>query len=126
MTQFVKEKFIFSGAYLYYEDRFIARFKYQAAACKTYATFLIKHFTVEEFFAIADAHEAAQRDGSAYKSGYGGGPYKVAEARGYLMPHIKKWLRDGGYEVNRSGYEKFHENQMRIINERLDRLAKVA
>jgi hypothetical protein len=112
MTSFVKEKFTFDGPYMYYDGKFVARFKYKASACRPYATFLRNHFTVEEYFALADAHEAAQRDGSAYKDGYTGGAYKAAEARGWIMPHIRKWLRERGYEVSPAGQKQMIADQV--------------
>jgi hypothetical protein len=112
MTKFVKEHFSFSGPYVHYDGKFIARFKYNHGASRTYATFLVKHFTVEEFFALQEAHEAAQRSGEAHKPGYEGGTYKTAENRGYLMPHIKRWLRDAGYEVSQAGYKQMIADQV--------------
>ena len=107
MTKFVKERFRKDGAYLmyrldesssYYEPsekyhgKFVARFKYQRSAAGTFQTFLIKNFTVEEYFDRMAAGEA---------------PLTILESKGYILPHIKKWLKEGGYPVTREGYNQY-------------------
>jgi hypothetical protein len=50
MTKFVKERFNFHGGYLSYDRKFVARFKYNRNGWGAFRTFLIKNFTVEEYF----------------------------------------------------------------------------
>lgn len=83
MTKFEKSAFNWDGMYLTYgpERRFVARFKHKPGMNKTgYVKFLMKHFTVEEYFAARDANTA---------------PVCVMEAKGYVMAHILKWLKEG-------------------------------
>jgi hypothetical protein len=95
MTKFAKENFSNSGGYITYgQDRkFIARFKYAKNGAGSFITFLIKNFTVEEYFAAYDAN--------------GGFPLKIVEEKGYLLPHIKTWLKRDGYEVSKAGFDKY-------------------
>ena len=123
MTKFAKENFEVSGEYIHYEGKFIARFKYQRGAIRPYITFLINNFEVEEFFAMQDAYEAAFRThGTPHAAGIKS-PFETACDRGFIMPHIKKWLRDGGYEVSNAGYKKFREDQIRATLARIDAAA---
>lgn len=69
-------------------SKFVARFKYGSTG--TFMTLLRKKFTVEEYFARLDAGET---------------PAAIAESKGYIMPHIKKWLKRGGYPVTQAGYK---------------------
>jgi hypothetical protein len=54
MTAFDKSKFTFWGGYLEYDGRFVARFKYKPSNATGFRTFLIKSFSVEEYFARHD------------------------------------------------------------------------
>jgi hypothetical protein len=63
MTKFVRSQFTYDrGGYLMYvegtERRFIARFKYAKCDKPGFLSFLIKHFTVEEWFAARDRYES--------------------------------------------------------------------
>jgi hypothetical protein len=87
MTNFVKEKFEVSGHYLSYEGKFVGRFKHDtAAAISSFRTFLIRHFTVEEYFDRLEKKES---------------PLPIVEDKGYLLPHIRRWLRKGTLGVYR-------------------------
>jgi len=55
-------------------------------------TLLRKKFTVEEYFARLDAGET---------------PVDIAESKGYIMPHIKKWLKRDGYPTTPAGYKQY-------------------
>lgn len=99
MTKFEKSKFRVSSGYITYErsyvgegvdHAFVARFKYQRGAANTFVTFLIKNFTVEEYFGRYDAGET---------------PLDIVKSKGYLLPHIKKWLKRDGYPTTVEGYE---------------------
>jgi hypothetical protein len=95
--KFNKEQFNFDGMYLTYgaERRFVARFKRRSAK-ESFQAFLIKNFTVEEYFARIDAKES---------------PLKIVEDKGYILPHIKRWLKERGYEVSKAGFEQWMEDQ---------------
>lgn len=95
MTAFVKANFVNSGGYVTYEGKFVARFKYARAGAGSFITFLIKNFTQEEYF------EAIQH----------ASPLPVLEAKGYLLPHIKKWLIADGLPPTREGYEIYRSRR---------------
>lgn len=92
MTNFVKANFDAAGEYVYYEGKFVARFKHMPRSKGSFITFLVKNFTVEEYFAARAADVA---------------PLNILKDKGYIQPHIKKWLKDGGYEVSPAGYEQY-------------------
>lgn len=86
MTKFVKAEFT-PGEYAKYEGKFVARFKRGGRG--SFLTFLCKHFTVEEYFSRLAAGEA---------------PLTILESKGYLLPHVRKILKEEGYPVTREGY----------------------
>jgi len=107
MSSFKKENFHKDGMHLMYKldeshgmynphskyrGEFVARFKHQPDAAGTFQTFLIKNFTVEEYFGRLNAGE---------------GPLTILESKGYILPHIKKWLKEGGYPVTQEGYKQY-------------------
>lgn len=98
MTKFVKEMFC-GTEYVEYrtgtEVKFVARFKRGGRG--PFITFLIKNFTVEEYFSRLDGGEA---------------PLMILESKGYIQSHIKRWLKEGGYAVNQAGYAKFRADQL--------------
>lgn len=83
MTKFTKESLTVHGGYMSYHDengsRFVARFKYSASG--TFKTFLIKNFTVEEYFAKLDA---------------GFAPLTILEAKGFVNHNVRKAMRADG------------------------------
>lgn len=94
MTKFNKEQFNFDGMYLTYgsDRKFVARFKYAKDGKGTFVTYLIKNFTVEEYFDRLEAGEA---------------PLTVLMDKGYLTPFIKKVLKNSGYPVTKAGLESY-------------------
>jgi len=100
MARFTKENLIIEGKYLTYmpgglggtcgDRKFVARFR--TAGVGSFATCLRKNFTVEEYFGRLDAGES---------------PLPIAESKGYLLPHIKRWLKKGGYPVTMAGFRQF-------------------
>ena len=97
MTAFTKENLITEGKYLMYfpaglghtpwaDRKFVARFR--TAGVGSFATCLRKNFTVEEYFGRIDAGEA---------------PLRIAESKGYILPHIKKEMKRGGYPLTKAG-----------------------
>lgn len=98
MTNFTKDQFNNDSGYVTYElseterRKFVARFKYARGGAAGFISFLIKHFTVEEYFGRLDAGEA---------------PLKILESKGFLLPHIKTLLKRHGYEVSAAGFDKY-------------------
>lgn len=101
MTKFTKDGFDFHGGYLTFNRKFVARFKYGRGDRGTFQTFLIKNFTVEEYFSRLEAGEA---------------PLKIVESKGYILPHIKKWLKEGGYTVDRAGYDRYIKDRVAAVS----------
>jgi hypothetical protein len=96
MTAFIKTEF--SGSeYINYGGKFVARFKRGGKA--SFLSFLTKNFSVEEYFGRLDAGES---------------PLKILESRGYLLPHIKKYLKQNGYEVSKVGFDKYIQEQIAL------------
>ena len=95
MTAFTKENLINGNGWISYvaadgSQKFVARFR--TAGTGTFMTFLRKNFTVEEYFAALDAGES---------------PLNIAQAKGYLLPHVKRTLKEYGYEVSVSGFNAY-------------------
>jgi hypothetical protein len=88
MTQFVKEQFAIDREYVHYNGKFVARFKHMPGSKKSFVAFLIKNFSVEEYF-------AAMTSGLA--------PLQIVNDKGYIQPHIKKWLKEAGLPLTREG-----------------------
>lgn len=101
MTKFVKESFEFDGMYLMYnlgtERKFVARFKYAKDGKGSFLTFLIKNFTVEEYFAARAENKA---------------PLEILEAKGYVQPHVKKLLKQQGYTPDAAGKKAYLRDQV--------------
>lgn len=106
MTKFTKENLSVHGMWIhyqphadiYYEDRkFVARFKHARDGVASFKAFLIKNFTVEEYFAQIDA---------------GAAPLRIVEAKGYLLPHIKRWLKRDGYPVTKAGFDQYIQDRV--------------
>jgi hypothetical protein len=108
MTKFTKENLITEGKYLTYmpqgyntphaDRKFVARFK--VAGIGSFATCLRKNFTVEEYFARLDAGES---------------PLPIAQSKGYISPHIKKWMKKGGFPITPAGKAAWFNDYMAKI-----------
>lgn len=102
MTAFNKDDFMNYGMYVHYmvegDSKFVARFKYASSGKRSFITFLIKNFTVEEYFGRLAAGET---------------PLTILQSKGYLQPHIKKYLKQLGYPVTSAGYERFIQDEIR-------------
>ena len=100
MTKFVKNQFSSSG-YIHYEfegtRHFIARFKYAKGGAAAFISFLINNFEVEEYLAEMKA---------------GKSPLPIVEAKGFVLPHIKKWLREAGLPQTQEGFQTFLSQQI--------------
>jgi len=95
--KFDRKNFNYHGGYLMYGDKFVARFKHMRSNKPGFLSFLIKNFSPAEYFERYDAGES---------------PHGILKSKGYVADSIKKWLRDGGYEVSVAGYEKFVADQV--------------
>lgn len=87
MTKFVKSQFVNSSGYVTYNNQFILRDKYNKSTGGK-ITFIIKNFEVEEYLGRLGAGES---------------PLTILESKGYLLPHIKKWLKEAGLPVTIEG-----------------------
>ena len=102
MTNFTKDNLVSDSMYVFYVPegetrwsparKFVARFKYAGDSKGPFMTFLRKNFTVEEFFARVDAGES---------------PLPILESKGFMLSHIKKWLKRDGYPVTQAGFRQF-------------------
>ena len=107
--KFNKENLIVEGKYLTYmpqgystpsaDRKFVARFR--TAGVGSFATCLRKNFTVEEYFGRLDGGES---------------PLPIAESKGYVLPHIKKWLKQGGYPVTPAGFKQMIRDESAARN----------
>jgi hypothetical protein len=93
MTNFDKTRF-HGDTIVHYsglnEYRFVARFKRGGKA--SFLSFLVKNFSVEEYFAELEAGKA---------------PLLILEGRGYVQPHIKAILRAAGYPQTPAGKRQY-------------------
>ena len=78
----------------YSEWQFVARFKggRGGGGVRSFMTHLCKHWTVEDYF-----EQRAE----------GVSPLPIVKRTGYLLPHIKRWLRDDGYPQTAAGYARW-------------------
>lgn len=100
MTSFTKENLRRDGAVVEYFDGtgryFVARFKYGRESIGPFMTFLRKNFTVEEYFDRRAAGET---------------PLGMVESKGFVLSHIKKWLKRDGYPTTQAGYRQWTEDR---------------
>lgn len=100
MSKFDKEMFNFDGMYLSYftkenERKFVARFKTGGMA--SFRNFLIKNFSIEEYFAQTDANMS---------------PLEILAAKGYVTPRTAKLLKSLGYQPTVEGQKAYIQFQM--------------
>jgi hypothetical protein len=102
MTKFDKSLFNYHGGYLTYgpERKFVARFKYRGSDRASFQSFLIKNFTVEEYFTLRETPDPANSVGNSYA------PLTILEQKGYVLPHIRKQLVARGYPVTPAGFRQ--------------------
>lgn len=96
MTAFQKDRFNYYGMWVHYitedgERKFVARFKYRPVE-KRMINFIIKNFTVEEYFGLLEAGEP---------------PLRIVESKGYLCNVTRKVLRQNGFPLTWEGYEQY-------------------
>ncbi|UFW91073.1 hypothetical protein BjapCC829_22045 [Bradyrhizobium barranii] len=103
MTKFDKTGFDCHVGYLTYRvageerARFVARFKYRAGDAASFRSFLTKHFTVAEYFERMANNEA---------------PLTILESKGYVLPHIRRWLRKAGLPETQEGQRMLVEQRI--------------
>jgi hypothetical protein len=102
MTKFDKELFNYSGGFLMYgqypdRPKFVARFKYKGGNRAGFQSFLIKNFTVDEYFGRLDANET---------------PVGILESRGYVASHVKKMLKEAGFAPTVEGKDQYIARQV--------------
>lgn len=105
MTKFDKAAFDYHGGYLTYQGKFVARFKYSSRDKVGFQAFLIKNFSVEEYF------EAL---------GNNGAPALILETKGYVSKTVKNLLRQVGYPETQEGHKAYIAFR---VNETRKRLA---
>jgi hypothetical protein len=77
-----------------------------------FRSFLIKNFTVKEYF------ERRARDEA---------PFDILKSKGYVLGHIRKWLIEAGLPPSPEGQAEFSRRQeeaRRAPDERLNRLRR--
>ena len=89
---FQKDNFAYSGGYLTYDNKFIARFKYSSRDKAGFISFLVKNFSVEEYFAEYAANVA---------------PALILEKKGYISATVKQVLKRTGYEPTLAGKNQY-------------------
>jgi hypothetical protein len=100
MTAFSKENFHISDEFVHYftgeKMEFIGRFKYGMKSSRSpFTNFLVKNFTVEEYFGRLAAGES---------------PLKIAESKGFVPSHIKKILKNAGFPATAAGFKQYKLN----------------
>lgn len=88
--KFEKDGFSKHGAYILYQGHFIARFK--RGGQSNFIPFLIKNFSVQEYFAALDA---------------GNQPLEILESKGYVSALAKKALRAAGFSADFAGKQQY-------------------
>jgi hypothetical protein len=111
MTKFTKEVLIKDGPYIFYspsgrlgadDNKFVARFK-RVAGAGSFMTHLRKKWTVEDYFWEMEAGKA---------------PLDIVKETGYLLPHIKRWIKEAGYPATKAGHDAWWAEQMRKVEAR--------
>lgn len=101
MTKFIKDNFYSNAEYVDYNlgetSKFVARFKYARRTKASFISFLIKNFTVEEYFGRIAAGES---------------PLPILESKGFLQPHVKKLLKETGYPVTLAGRAQYIQDRV--------------
>jgi hypothetical protein len=124
MTKFQINEFTYHGKYLNYtgdfngakvyaepchptrlgkrQPSFVARFKH--GGMNDFRNFLVKNFTCEEYFKLADA---------------GMSPLTILETKGYIDPKTKSLLVDNGFEPTLEGRTEYINGQIEAHSMRM-------
>jgi hypothetical protein len=100
MMMFIKEEFNYSGGYLTYQGKFVARFKYSKDHAQ-FKNFLIRNFTQSEYFE---------------RLANGESPLGVLGSKGYVPGHVKKYLKTHGYEPTIAGMKMWSQDSVAQFN----------
>lgn len=95
MTQFNRANFTKDGPYCMYNGKFVARFKRGGRA--DFISFLVKNFTVEEYFELM-ANPLAT-------------PMGILETKGYVHPNIRKFLVSKGLPQTMEAFNEYQRRQ---------------
>ena len=68
-------------------------------------THLRKNWSVESYFAEMEAGKA---------------PLTIVETTGYLLPHIKRWVKEAGYPVTKAGHAAWWAAEMEKMDAKLE------
>jgi hypothetical protein len=98
MSIFERTMFRQEAEYIKYNGKFVARFKYQKSAMGSFIKFLRENFTVEEYFGRMEAGEP---------------PLKIVQSKGYLLPHVRRILRQHGYPETVEGFNGYIKDMAR-------------
>ena len=93
MTKFQKDNFQYSGGFLTYDNKTVARFKNRAIDKTGFVSFLIKNFSVDEYFTLYAAPRAT--------------PAEILESKGYVSTTVKKLLKSAGYPATFEGKQQY-------------------
>lgn len=104
--RFDKAQFHYFGKYLTYGParKFVARFKYGSKA--SFQAFLIKNFTVDEYFGLLDTINPSNVCGNTYA------PLEILEMKGYLSDNCKRACKISGYPETREGFKQMIQDQI--------------
>ena len=82
---------MFSGGkqYIYYNNKFVARFKYHAGGKTHFKNFLIRNFTPEEYFSLRETFDML--------------PLKILETKGYVSPNMARACKSSGFPETSDG-----------------------
>jgi hypothetical protein len=106
MAKFTKANLINVHGWVYYqpegtnrsERRFVARFtKGPRGNVGPFMTFLRRNFEVDEWFQLTGEGQC----------GAGLSPIAAAETKGFILQHIKRWLKQDGFDVSFEGYRQW-------------------
>jgi hypothetical protein len=89
MSKFIRSEFS-GGESISYQGKFVARFKHQRGDKAGFISFLIKNFSVEEYFTLLETLP----------------PLKVLETKGFLLPRLKKVCVLEGFEPTLEGFKQ--------------------
>lgn len=89
--KFDKTNFTCNGGYLKYNDQFVARFKHNRRDAAGFKSFLVKNFSVEEYFEMAKTLA----------------PAEILQTKGYVSKTVQTALVKMGYEPTLDGFNAY-------------------
>lgn len=103
-TKFDKSLFDGTEYVVYGQDRkFVARFKYNKRERTAFVNFLVKNFTVQEYFTRLESGEA---------------PLRIIESKGYLSANFRKLLKAEGYPETVAGKQQYLNDYVRKFQQK--------